>query len=137
MRTEDGIFCDIIDKGRTGRCGKPSSYIHSCQVENTEFAMCSGHQLEFKALILGKQELAIRCPRCIPGYIANSTRSITNIRGTLPPPITGVLARAFDDAMTREGILGPTRENVLRRLAAVEDTYIKAIFRSMADPVTT
>jgi hypothetical protein len=42
-------------------------------------------------------------------------------------PITGPLAEAIDRAMHAEGVLAPTRERILRRLAADTDAYVAAV----------
>ncbi len=133
MRTEDGVFCDI-GKGTKSRCRSNATYIHSCRIEGSEFAFCRKHEVEWKARTNGNEHFQIRCPRCLPQFISQSSnRFSAENNSSLPDPVTGPLAAAIDEAMYREGILTPTRVNVLRRLAATDSSYIKAIFRSTAD----
>jgi hypothetical protein len=128
MRTEEGVWCDIA------ACRKAATYVHMCKVEGSEFAMCKKHEQEWKGKTNGRPDFQIRCPRCLPLFIAagGGRDAPKKADGSLPDPITGPLADAFDRAMYLEGILGPTRQHVLRRLAATEDTYVRAIFRSTA-----
>ena len=131
MRTEDGVFCDANDR----KCKRPAISIHSCQVEGSEFAFCAQHKREFDAVTQGKTHLQIRCPRCIPGFLQKLQEAGQGANSIhLPSPITGPIAEAIDEAMYREGILGPTRLKVLRRLNNLDDSYVAAIFRSTAAP---
>jgi hypothetical protein len=138
VRNEDGIWCDIR-AGNGKPCGKLATYVHSCAVEGSEFAMCKGHENEWKGKTAGKPEQQTRCPRCLPLFIAQGGGRVEAAQQDhLGIPVTGPLAEAFSDAMFKEGILSPTRERVLKRLGATDDSYVKAIFRSTArqDPQT-
>jgi hypothetical protein len=132
MRTEDGVFCDI---GRNTKqsCHTQATYIHSCNIEGSEFAFCHKHEIEWKARTSHQPDFQIRCPRCLPQYLQTVTNARNRNSNSLPDPITGPLADAIDMAMYREGILTPTRLNVLRRLAAIDSSYVRAIFRSTAE----
>jgi hypothetical protein len=136
MRTEDGVFCDSNDR----KCLLPAITVHPCKVEGSEFALCRGHSAEFNTLIANRPHLQIRCPRCIPQFLSTVEQAgnLDRVRQMgLPSPITGPLAEAIDEAMYREGVLGPTRDKVLRRLNAQDDSYVAAIFRSTAAPKAT
>lgn len=132
MRTEDGVFCDM-DRNTNKPCRKQATYIHSCKIEGSEFAFCHKHEIEWKARTSHQPNFQVRCPRCLPQFLASTENSShsTNQNG-LPEPITGPLADAIDMAMYREGILTPTRINVLRRIAGTDSSYVRAIFRSTA-----
>lgn len=130
MRNEDGVFCDIVLQGNTRRCAKPATYLHSCRIENSEFAFCRAHEREWKELTSGHADWQIRCPRCIsimnlPFHSALTARQ-------LPPPITGPLAEAFRAAMHLEGVPHPTQVKVLQRMAQNTDLYIQGILRTTA-----
>lgn len=132
MRNEDGIWCDITPNN-TNRCGKVATYIHSCTVEGSEFAMCGAHEREWKGKTAGKPQQQMRCPRCLPQFIAQGGgRAESTSQDGMPDPITGPLAEAINRAMHMEGILEPTRLRVLKRLGGVEDVYVQGIFRSTA-----
>lgn len=128
MRNEDGIWCDV-NKGT--RCGKKATYVHSCAIEGSEFAMCQPHEREWRGKTAGKPAQQTRCPRCLPQFLAaGGGRAEATSSDGMPDPITGPLAEAFNEAMFREGILEPTRKRVLQRLGGVEDIYVRGIFRS-------
>lgn len=132
MRNENGIWCDV--PGGNGRiCGKPAIHVANCKVEQSEFAFCEGHKKQWNGKTHGKPDQQQRCPRCLPGYLARTGHPDAN-KVQLPPPITGALARAIEDACHREGILAPTINRVLQRLAATESMYVRSIFASTADP---
>jgi hypothetical protein len=131
MRTEDGVFCDI-GKGEKHPCRKQATYIHSCKIEGSEFAFCHTHEREWKAQTAHQPNYQVRCPRCLPQFMQQAENQLSRASSgtSLPDPITGALADAIDAAMYREGILTPVRTNVLRRLAATDSSYVRAIFRS-------
>lgn len=132
MRTEDGVFCDI-GRNTNHPCRKTATYIHSCKIEGSEFSFCKQHELDWKAQTRGRETLQVRCPRCLPQFLAQTENQIHKPNGSsLPEPITGPLADAIDMAMYREGVLTPTRMNVLRRLNDIDSSYVRAIFRSTA-----
>jgi hypothetical protein len=133
MRTEDGVFCDIRNK-KTGRvCGNQANYVHPCKIEGSEFAFCKGHEAEWKAQTTNQPNFQVRCPRCLPQFLASVDARLLRPVSSLPEPITGPLADAIDMAMYREGILTPIRMNVLRRLGKNDSSYVNAIFRSTAN----
>lgn len=128
MRNEDGIWCDY----ENATCKKIATYVHKCQVEQSEFAFCQNHEKWWKARTHGNHEYQIRCPRCLPVYLERIRQPSSSVQSILPDPISGPIADAIDDAMYRQGVLGPDRTMVLRRLAASESSYVRAIFRSTA-----
>lgn len=130
MRNDDGIWCDHSDShGR--RCGRKATHIIACQIELSEFAQCEQHKKEWVGKTRGKPDQEMRCPRCLPGYLAR-TRPVYPTDSNLPDPSTGPLADAFANAMHMEGILRPTITRVLRRLANTQDPYVQGILRSTA-----
>lgn len=129
MRDENGIWCDIRDDRKNKICGKTAERIHNCKVEQSEFALCKNHNRWWMSTVHGKPEQQMHCPRCLPGFLARNP-NLNTITNSLPPPITGPLADAFEAAMHLEGILVTTRTRILQRLAAQEDEYVAAIFRS-------
>jgi hypothetical protein len=128
VRTEDGVWCD------TPKCKQKAVRIHQCSVEQSEFAFCEGHNKDWVLKTRGTQQ-ALMCPRCLPAYLARQGNGDALNRPVvqLPPPIIGPLALAIEDAMMREGVLGHTRQRVLQRLAACDDSYVSAIFRSTSE----
>lgn len=126
MRNEDGIWCDMP------KCKKSAIHVLSCRVEQSEFALCDDHNKWWISRSRGIQEYQIRCPRCLPAYLDSHKNQIRMPGTTLPSPITGPLADAIEEAMYRQGVLQPDRIMVLRRLAATESSYVRAIFRSTA-----
>lgn len=129
MRNEDGIWCDI---GRGALpCNGRATYVHSCMVEGSEFAMCNKHEREWKGKTAGKPAQQTRCPRCLPVFLAaGGGRAEATSQDGMPEPITGPIAEAINRAMHMEGILEPTRIRVLKRLGGVEDIYVRGVFRS-------
>jgi hypothetical protein len=129
MRTEDGIWCDVK------KCRIKAFRIHSCNVEQSEFAFCEQHNKDWVEKTRGTQQ-AFRCPRCLPNFLTqqeNAANLPNHALVQLPPPIVGPLAMAIEDAMMREGVLSHNRIKVLQRLAACDDPYVSAIFRSTAE----
>lgn len=109
-------------------CRFPAEVHMFCKVEGRDTHFCSRHWREWQRSIAGDEPLSQHCPRCAPAFIARreAQASAPNIK-VADEPITGPLAEAIDRAMHAEGVLAPTRERILRRLAADTDAYVAAV----------
>lgn len=83
--------------------------------------------------VRGDDALAMHCPRCAPAFIARRESEVSDpLVNVASEPITGPLAEAIDKAMHAEGVLGPTRLAILKRLAADSDAYVAAVMSRSA-----
>lgn len=99
-----------------------------CKVEGRDTHFCRGHWATWQETTQGDELLAQHCPRCAPAYLARREAQAQTPNVTIADePITGPLATAIEQAMHAEGILAPTRQRVLRRLAANTDSYVAAV----------
>lgn len=116
-----------------GNCHREATTHVFCKVEGRDTHFCAIHWQEWSMTVRGDDALAQHCPRCAPAFIARRENAANNpLISMASEPITGPLAEAIDRAMHAEGILAPTRERVLRRLAADSDAYVAAVMSRSA-----
>jgi hypothetical protein len=104
-----------------------------CKVEGRDTHYCKICWSEWSRSAAGDEKLALHCPRCSSAYVARRAAQAAHAAITVADePITGPLAEAIDQAMHAAGILKPTRDEVLRRLAANTDAYVASVMSRQA-----
>lgn len=104
-----------------------------CKVEGRDTHFCQAHWGLWTNQVRGDDALAQHCPRCAPAFLARREAQASNPGvHVASEPIVGPLAEAIDRAMHAEGVLGPTRLAVLKRLAADTDAYVAAVMSRTA-----
>lgn len=99
-----------------------------CKVEGRDTHYCRSCWDDWARRCSGDDKLAMHCPRCAAPYMARRVSQATQAAVSVADePITGPLAEAIDHAMHAAGILKPTRDEVLRRLAANTDAYVASV----------
>ncbi|HLY73658.1 MAG TPA: hypothetical protein VKU80_06025 [Planctomycetota bacterium] len=122
---EQSVMCWFA---REGHCREKATVNTACKVEGTEIHLCQRHWSEWSLKSRDDDRLKAHCPRCGPTYLARREQQANDSSVVIADePITGPLADAIDKAMHSEGILAPTRQRILRRLAADTDAYVAAV----------
>lgn len=104
-----------------------------CKVEGRDTHFCQTCWSEWSREAAGDEKLALHCPRCAAAYVARRAAQAAHAAITVADePITGPLAEAIDQAMHAAGILKPTRDEVLKRLAANNDAYVASVMSRQA-----
>jgi hypothetical protein len=117
MRTNDSWKCDVR---YDGICKDDAVVAWLCPVEQVEISACRPCNEAWRNAARTNSYLAQRCPRC-----AKSEKARVNTSPVVVPikPLTGIVARALENAMFAEGILIDARTRVLKRLA-VEEAWL-------------
>jgi hypothetical protein len=114
-------------------CKRDATIHVFCKVEGRDTHFCQPCWAEWSRSAAGDEKLALHCPRCAAAYVARRAATAAHAAITLADePITGPLADAIDHAMHAAGILKPTRDEVLRRLAANNDAYVASVMSRQA-----
>lgn len=112
----------------TNGCRNTATIHVFCKVEGRDTHFCQPCWTDWSRYASGDEKLALHCPRCAQAYLARRESQAHSTAVTIADePITGPLAEAIDSAMHAAGILKPTRDEVLRRLAANTDAYVAAV----------
>lgn len=119
-----------------GGCRERAGHLIFCKAEGTEMRLCPGHYRAWQAEAGTDEGLRIRCPNCAPGYLSRRESQAHSPQVVIADdPISGPLAVAIDRAMLASGVLKPTRDQVLRRLAADPDAYVSSVLAQSAGSV--
>lgn len=114
-------------------CSRDATIHVFCKVEGRDTHFCQICWSDWSRGASGDEKLALHCPRCAPAYMARRAATAASAAITVADePITGPLADAIDGAMHAAGILKPTRDEVLRRLAANTDAYVASVMSRQA-----
>lgn len=127
---ESSSLC--VNLNLTG-CRREAAVHVFCKVEGRDTHYCQICWSEWARTVAGDEKLALHCPRCAAAYMARRAAQAAHAAiSVADEPITGPLAEAIDQAMHAAGILKPTRDEVLRRLAANTDAYVASVMSRQA-----
>ena len=117
-------------------CREKAVSLIFCKAEGTEMRLCGAHYRAWQAEAGGDTGLQLRCPNCAASYkLRRESQAQSPAVVIADEPITGPLAVAIDRAMLAAGVLKPTRDMVLRRLAADPDAYVSSVLAQSAGSV--
>lgn len=129
MRTAREWLCDTPDNPG---CMRVAVANRLCHAEGCDISLCVSCNEEWISKARNVPELAVRCPRCAPKYLAHlGVGSAPGAGPAVPARVTprneqvGPLYAAVDQAMFAQGVLVDVRRRVLDMLSSQEDFRLR------------